>query len=137
MKASAVVNADFSRWYPTFRRCSLRSEVLNLPPAFIAYLHADGVKLPPGCTPAALRRGPAAEGEGWSESDSDGGGGSDDDSDGSEMLAIDPTPAAAATASADEPLAEQLPESASSSSRQPPDAAAPRVACLDELVLLA
>ena len=47
------------RRYPTFRRCSLRSEVLNLPTAFIAYLHADGVKLPPGCTPAALRRGAA------------------------------------------------------------------------------
>eukprot|EP00936_MAST-01D_sp_MAST-1D-sp1_P002520 g2520.t1 len=70
LRASAVLNADFSRWYPKFRRCSLRSEVLDLPPAFIAYLHADGVKLPPGCTPAALRRAPAAEGEGWSESES-------------------------------------------------------------------
>ena len=86
LRASAVLNADFGRWFPKFRRCSLRSEVLDLPPAFIAYLHTDGVKLPPGCTPAALRRAPAAEGEGWSESESgsesEAGGGDADDGDG-------------------------------------------------------
>ncbi|KAI9224120.1 D123-domain-containing protein [Blastocladiella britannica] len=36
---------SFDKWYPTFRKHSIRSVVIDLPADFVAYLHADGITL--------------------------------------------------------------------------------------------
>ncbi|ORY39354.1 D123-domain-containing protein [Rhizoclosmatium globosum] len=41
-----VMNCSFSSWYPKFRRVTLKSEIIAIPPEFIAYLNEDGVFLP-------------------------------------------------------------------------------------------
>lgn len=88
----AEVNAcRYSAWRPLFRarpRCLPRSTVIPLPDAFVAYLHADGVRLPvapPGTSlsPGDPRHDDGREGGSpvsWAsshdggESDAEGGG---------------------------------------------------------------
>ena len=44
-----VLNCMFGSWYPNFRRDTIKSKIIPLTPAFIAYLHEDGVVLPTSC----------------------------------------------------------------------------------------
>ncbi|KAJ3067721.1 hypothetical protein HDU98_009068 [Podochytrium sp. JEL0797] len=41
-----VMNCSFEAWYPTFKRITLKSEVIPIPAEFLAYLDQDGVFLP-------------------------------------------------------------------------------------------
>ncbi|TMW62166.1 hypothetical protein Poli38472_009659 [Pythium oligandrum] len=41
-----VDNCAFASWYPSFQQVSIKSVVVQLPPAFVALLLADGVKVP-------------------------------------------------------------------------------------------
>lgn len=48
MKVQHVLNCSFSSWYPSFKRCTLRSRVIPLPKCFIDYLLEDRIVLPKG-----------------------------------------------------------------------------------------
>jgi hypothetical protein len=40
---------QFSTWYPKFASTTMRSKIISpLPPAFLEYLHSDGVFVPEG-----------------------------------------------------------------------------------------
>lgn len=40
-----IQNCSYDSWYPQYRSSSLRSKVIPLPPAFVSYLHEDGIIL--------------------------------------------------------------------------------------------
>lgn len=40
-----IQNCSYDSWYPQYRSSSLKSRIIPLPPAFISYLHEDGIIL--------------------------------------------------------------------------------------------
>ena len=42
-----ILNTSFHSWYPTFRSLTPKARIIPLSPAFLAYLRADGIILPP------------------------------------------------------------------------------------------
>ena len=42
-----ILNCSFHTWYPLFRSLTPKSRVIPLSPAFLSYLRADGILLPP------------------------------------------------------------------------------------------
>lgn len=71
MKVHEVIACSFPAWYHKFRKVTIRSRILTLPPSVLAYLRSNsGVVLPAECA-AEQRDGRDEDYEG----DADGGGG--------------------------------------------------------------
>ena len=52
-----ILNCSFNSWYPKYRSFTPKCRLIPLPPAFVDYLRADGIILPPdesSTTPAEL-----------------------------------------------------------------------------------
>jgi len=43
---SQINNCDFSKWYPKYKKISLKSRIIPLEEEFINYLNEDGIYLP-------------------------------------------------------------------------------------------
>jgi len=43
---SQIDNCDFSKWYPKYKKVSLKSRIIPLEEEFINYLNEDGIYLP-------------------------------------------------------------------------------------------
>ncbi|KAL4803316.1 D123-domain-containing protein [Aspergillus unguis] len=50
---SHILHCSYDYWQPKYRALTPKSRIIPLTPAFISYLHADGIVLPPEDTPAA------------------------------------------------------------------------------------
>lgn len=68
MNATQVDHAAFPFWYSIFRPYTFESRLIELPEDFVAYLHRDGVVLPPSLEAKQHHGEPDSDDEGgWDE----------------------------------------------------------------------
>ncbi|KAF2454517.1 D123-domain-containing protein [Lineolata rhizophorae] len=97
LKKSHILNCSYHSWHPRYRSITPKARLIPLPPAFISYLRADGIVIPPEHDEHEQE----GHRDAWSDSDSGvfssaegrqaADGGADSDSDADDPASADPS----------------------------------------------